>query len=620
MNSIKNHSMSTFLDLGLQEPITRALIDLGYEKPTVIQQKAIPQIISSKTDLKAFAQTGTGKTAAFSLPILEQIDSTNMNTQAIILSPTRELAVQIGKNIEEFSKYMPNLKTATVYGGANIEEQIRKLKKGVQIVIGTPGRTVDLINRRALKLGNIKWLVLDEADEMLNMGFKEDLDHILTATPDTKQTLLFSATFPREVEAIARNYMTNPVEITSGEKNTGSDNVSHEYYLVTEKSRYLALKRIADVNPDIYAIVFCRTRRETQEVADNLIRDGYSADALHGDLSQGQRDSVMEKFRKKSVQMLVATDVAARGIDVNDLTHVINHKLPDQIENYNHRSGRTGRAGSKGISIVLVNNKEKGRLSHIERIIKKKFIHTPVPSGKEICEKQLFNIIDKVHNTEVNTAEIETFLPSVYEKLADLSREELIQKFVSMEFNTFLSYYENAPDLNNLSSRDSSRGRTSSEDMTRFFINLGRKDSLNPAKLIGLINDQKVGDKVEIGAIDILDTFSFFEIDKNFQEATLEAFKSNEPEFGGRYVNIEITKSDRGSGSGNRGGKRQGSKRPFPKKDNDGGFGRRRKNAEASSSPSGRRSSSSRSSDNRSSDRSTDKRAAGGFGRRRREK
>ena len=347
-----SQNMSTFLDLGLKEPITRALLDLGYEKPTVIQEKAIPQIISSSDDLKAFAQTGTGKTAAFSLPIIEQIDTDSNNVQAIILSPTRELAVQIGKNIEQFAKYLPNLKTTTVYGGANIDEQIRKLKRGVQIVIGTPGRTVDLIKRRALKLGNVQWLVLDEADEMLNMGFKDDLDKILEATPETKQTLLFSATFPREVEAIARNYMTKPVEITSGEKNAGSGNVTHEQYLVTERTRYPALRRIADVNPEIYAIVFCRTRRETQQVADNLIRDGYSADAIHGDLSQGQRDSVMGKFRKKTIKILVATDVAARGLDVTELTHVLNHKLPDQIENYTHRSGRTGRAGNKGISVV----------------------------------------------------------------------------------------------------------------------------------------------------------------------------------------------------------------------------------------------------------------------------
>lgn len=596
--------MSTFLDLGLQEPINKALTDLGYEKPTVIQEKAIPQIISSTEDLKAFAQTGTGKTAAFSLPIIELIDQTNVSTQAIILSPTRELAVQIGKNIEDFSKYLPNLKVATVYGGANIDEQIRKLKKGVQIVVGTPGRTVDLIKRRALKLGNVQWLVLDEADEMLNMGFKDELDQVLDATPDSKQTLLFSATFPREVEAIAKNYMTNPVEITSGQKNQGSDNVSHEYYLVNEKTRYPALKRVADLNPDIYGIVFCRTRRETQEVANNLIRDGYNADSLHGDLSQAQRDSVMEKFRKKNIQILVATDVAARGLDVNNLTHVINHKLPDQIENYNHRSGRTGRAGNKGISIALVSKKEQGRLRPIERIIKKQFVHTPIPSGKEICQNQLFHLIDKVHNTEVNADQIEGFLPGIYEKLEDLTREELIQKFVSLEFNTFLSYYENAADLNNLSSKDNSRGRSSSENMTRFFINLGRKDRLNPAKLIGLINDQNIGDKIEIGAIDILDTFSFFEIDKNFEKETLDAFAANDPDFNGRSVNIEITKNDRSgggrkprrSGGGGFNGKKRRSDRPSS--DNKKSFGRRR-------------------SENSSSRRSDNKPAAG-FGRKRR--
>lgn len=604
--------MSTFLELGLKEPINKALTDLGYEKPTVIQEKAIPQIISSTDDLKAFAQTGTGKTAAFSLPILELADEDNKNTQAIILSPTRELAVQIGKNIKDFCKYLPNMKVVTVYGGANIEEQMRALKKGAQIVVGTPGRTVDLINRRALKLGNVQWLVLDEADEMLNMGFKDELDKVLEATPETKQTLLFSATFPREVEAIARNYMTKPVEVTSGQKNQGSDNVSHEYYLVTERTRYPALKRIADVNPDIYAIVFCRTRRETQEVANNLIKDGYNADALHGDLSQAQRDAVMGKFRQKNIQMLVATDVAARGLDVNNLTHVINHKLPDQIENYTHRSGRTGRAGNIGISLVLVNNKEKGRLHSIERIIKKKFVHTPVPSGKEICQNQLMHLIDKVHNTEVNKSEIEDFLPSIYEKLEDLSREDLIQKFVSLEFNTFLSYYENAADLNDLSKREHSRsGRGSDENMTRFFINIGRKDRLNPAKLIGLINDQNIGDKIDIGSIDILDTFSFFEVDKNYEEKTLAAFVANQPEFEGRGVNVEVTKKERGGGSGG-GGRRRG-KKPFGNKDG-GGFGRRR-SAEGSNrkSDGGRRSRGSERPDRGSRDKKT-----GGFGRRRR--
>ena len=610
--------MSTFLELGLKEPINKALTDLGYEKPTVIQEKAIPQIITSTDDLKAFAQTGTGKTAAFSLPILELADDTKKNTQAIILSPTRELAVQIGNNIKEFAKYMPNIKVVTVYGGANIEEQIRGLKRGAQIVVGTPGRTVDLINRRALKLGNIEWLVLDEADEMLNMGFKDELDKVLDATPETKQTLLFSATFPREVEAIARNYMTKPVEITSGQKNTGSDDVSHEYYLVTERTRYQALKRIADLNPNIYAIIFCRTRRETQEVADNLIKDGYNADALHGELSQAQRDSVMGKFRKKTVQILVATDVAARGLDVNSLTHVINHKLPDQIENYTHRSGRTGRAGKTGISIALVSNKEKGRIGAIERIIKKKFVQGKVPSGKEICQNQLMHLIDKVNAIEVKQSEIEDFLPSIYEKLEGLSREELIQKFVSLEFNSFLSYYENARDLNDLSSKDTRRnGRGSNENMTRFFINIGRKDSLNPARLIGLINDQKITDNIEIGAIDILDTFSFFEIDKKFEEQTLNSFSENQPEFSGRGVNIEITKKERG------GGRRRGGKRPFGNKDG-GGFGRRRNSEKSSGGRRSENNNKNKSSSRRGGDRpdrnSNNDRKPSGFGRKRRER
>ena len=615
--STKNTVMSTFLELGLKEPINRALTDLGYEKPTVIQEKAIPQIISSTDDLKAFAQTGTGKTAAFSLPILELLDQKNGNVQAIILSPTRELAVQIGNNIKDFCKYLPDIRVTTVYGGSSMEDQIRSLKRGSQIVVGTPGRTVDLIKRRALKLGNVQWLVLDEADEMLNMGFKDELDKVLEATPETKQTLLFSATFPREVESIARNYMTNPIEITSGQKNQGADSVSHEYYSVTERTRYPALKRIADLNPNIYAIIFCRTRRETQEVADNLIKDGYSADALHGDLSQGQRDSVMGKFRKKTIQILVATDVAARGLDVTELTHVLNHKLPDQIENYTHRSGRTGRAGNTGISIVLVNGKEKGKLRQIERIIQKKFVEAKVPTGKEIVQNQLMNLIDKVQNIEVNEAQISEFLPSIYEKLEGLDREQLIQKFVSLEFNTMLAYYENSKDLNDLSSRDNSRARTENENMTRFFINIGRKDSLNPAKLIGLINDQNIGDKVEIGSIDILDTFSFFEIDKNFEDKTLEAFSSNQPDFDGRSVNIEITKKERSGGGRRSGG---GGRKPFGKKEG-GGFGRR-KSADSSSS-SRRSDEGGRRPDNRSSDRpdrNSGDRQSGGFGRRRRER
>ncbi|UMB54305.1 DEAD/DEAH box helicase [Lutibacter sp. A64] len=595
--------MSTFKELGLNKDIIKALTDLGYENPTEIQSKAIPQVLASTDDLKAFAQTGTGKTAAFSLPILEQIDLGSKNTQAIILSPTRELALQIANNIEEFSKYSKGCNVAAVYGGANIEEQIRKLKKGAQIVVGTPGRTVDLINRRQLKLDNLRWLVLDEADEMLNMGFKDELDKILAVTPEEKQTLLFSATFPREVESIAKKYLHKPVEITSGEKNKGSDQVSHQYYVVSERNRYAALKRIADVNPDIYSIIFCRTRRETQEIADKLIKDGYNADSLHGDLSQAQRDSVMEKFRKKHLQLLVATDVAARGLDVNDLTHVINHKLPDQIESYTHRSGRTGRAGKEGISIAIVTGREKGKLRPIERIIGKKFISTPVPTGKEICQNQLFKLIDKVHDIKVNETEINDFLPSIYEKLEDLSREELIKRFVSLEFNTFLSYYENAPDLNDSdqmrgNDRDSRGKRRDDENMTRFFINIGRKDRLNPAKLIGLINDQQIAKNIEIGQIEILDTFSFFELDKNYKDETIASFQENDVNFEGRGVNVEITEKKRsgrgGSGSGRRrrdGGKNEnsrsggGRRRSKDRKEggNTSGFGRKRDNSNGSS-------------------------------------
>ena len=577
--------MSAFLELGLSESINRALNELGYEKPTVIQEKAIPQIITSLDDLKAFAQTGTGKTAAFSLPILELADEGSQNTQAIILSPTRELAVQIGNNIQDFAKYLPKIKVVTVYGGANIEEQIKKLKRGAQIVVGTPGRTVDLIKRKALKLGNVQWLVLDEADEMLNMGFKDELDKVLEATPETKQTLLFSATFPKEVEAIAENYMINPAEVSSGEKNSGTDNVKHVYYQISERTRYPALKRIADINPDIYAIIFCRTRRETQEIATKLISDGYNADSLHGDLSQAQRDTVMEKFRQKNIQMLVATDVAARGLDVDNLTHVINHKLPDQIENYTHRSGRTGRAGNTGVSIVLINRKEKGKIASIERKIKQTFELKPIPTGDEVCHKQILHLIDRVKTTDVNKSEIEGFLPQIYEKLSGLDREELIQRFVSLEFNTFLSYYENAQDLNDLSTSSEKSGKGSSENMTRFFINLGRKDRLNPARLIGLINDQQITEALDIGAIDILDTFSFFEVDKNFEQETLAAFEANQPKFSGRSVNIEITKKEKSTGRrkgrrpfkdrGNKKGKRYGDQRR--NYNPAAGFGRKRK-------------------------------------------
>ena len=554
--------MSTFKELGLGQAILKALNDLGYEQPTPIQKKSIPQVLASTDDIKAFAQTGTGKTAAFSLPIIEKVDVKNKNTQAIILSPTRELAIQIGKNIQEFSKYIKDLHVVTVYGGASIEDQIRGLKKGAQIVVGTPGRTVDLINRKKLKLENIQWVVLDEADEMLNMGFKEDLDQVLHVTPEDKQTLLFSATFPREVDAIAKNYMYNPVEIDAGKRNSGTDSVSHEYYLVSERNRYPALKRIADINPDIYGIVFCRTRRETKDVAEKLIADGYNADSLHGDLSQAQRDIVMQKFRAKHLQILVATDVAARGLDVDSLTHVINYKLPDQIESYTHRSGRTGRAHNKGISIAIITNKEKRILSPIEKKIGKKFDHKQVPNGEEICGKQLFKLIDNIKTVEVNDSQIEPYLNSIYAQLEGVDREELIRKFVSIEFNQFLSYYEGAQDLNGDDTKE--RRRSSDENFTRFYINLGKMDKLNPARLIGFINENLNKKSAEIGQIEILKNFSFFEIDKKFADEVLKSFKNTE--FEGRAVIVEVTTKPKGRSRGRKsggfgGGRRSGGSR-----------------------------------------------------------
>ncbi len=547
--------MINFTEFALKPEILKALTDLGYTNPTPIQEKAIPHLLESSQDLKAFAQTGTGKTAAFSLPILQKINLENPKTQAIILAPTRELALQITKNIKEYGKYLPNFHVLAIYGGASIDTQIRGLKRGAQILVGTPGRTVDLIKRRQIDLSQIKWLVLDEADEMLNMGFKDELDQILEVTPKTKQTLLFSATFPQEVHNIAKHYMDKPMEIISGKANVGAENVKHQYYVVAEKNRYAALKRIVDVNPDIYGIIFCRTRIETQNIADLLIEDGYSADSLHGELSQNQRDLVMQKFRNKTIQLLVATDVAARGLDVNDLTHIINYKLPDQAEVYTHRSGRTGRAGKTGNSVVIINVKEGRKIQEIQRSIGKKFEQKLLPSGKEICEKQLFKLIDKVKAVNVNEEQIASYLDVIYEKLGSLNREELIKKFVSIEFNSFLKYYESAGDLN-LSARDNEKGgserkgRSSDENFTRFFINLGKKDNLNPARLIGVINEQNIAKNIEIGQIDILETFSFFEADKQYTEGMLS--KLNEATFNGRRISVEITTTPKKSGGDRR--------------------------------------------------------------------
>lgn len=553
--------MTLFKEMGLSTEIQSAIEELGFEQPTPVQEKTIPFLLENTQDVVALAQTGTGKTAAFGLPIIEQIDTEQKSIQALILSPTRELAMQIASDLKKYSKNVKNLRSAVVYGGSDIRAQIKDLEKGPQIVVGTPGRTLDLIKRKKLRVEEIRWVVLDEADEMLSMGFKDDLDAILENSPEEKQTLLFSATMPKEIVAISQKYMTNIHEISVGKRNMGADTVEHNYYLVHAKDRYLALKRVADVNPNIYGIIFCRTRAETKDVADKLMQDGYNADALHGDLSQAQRDHVMARFRGKHLQMLVATDVAARGLDVNDLTHVINYNLPDDPEVYVHRSGRTGRAGKKGVSVTLIHMREKGKLKQVERSINKPFVKKDVPSGKQICEKQLFSLIDRVEKIEVNEEQIGEFMPVIYKKLAWLDREELIKHFVSVEFNRFLKYYENAKDINvdesreRGSGRDRDRGRRRGKEergrdrgdrggrrgggnMSRFFFSLGKKNGINKRAIIDLINQNTPGKSIDIGSIEVLKGFSFFEIDSNYERELVKAFKN--ARFKGQRVNIEI--------------------------------------------------------------------------------
>lgn len=535
--------MTTFHEMGLLPEILKSLNEIGFENPTPIQEKSIPQVLENESDLIALAQTGTGKTAAFSLPILNKLDIKDNSVQSLILCPTRELCLQISKDIETFSKNIKGISTVSVYGGTKIETQIKALKKGAHIVVATPGRALDLINRKKLKLNSINFLVLDEADEMLTMGFKDDLDEILSTTPREKQTLLFSATMPAAISKMGKNYMNDPVEISVGNRNAGSADVVHHYYSVNNRNRYEALKRLADVNPDIYGIVFCRTRANTQDIATKLMADGYNADAIHGDLSQAQRDEVMGRFRKKNLQILVATDVAARGLDVNNLTHVINYQLPDEPEVYIHRSGRTGRAGNKGVSISIISPGESRRIKELERLSQKEFELKQVPSGKEICERQLFSLIDKVEKTEVNEDQIAPFLSDVYKKLDGMDKEEIIKKFVSTEFNSFLSYYKNSRDLDEAPGSKSrkngskgSRGSNGNSKYQRYHINIGKKDKLNAARLIGLINDQ-IGDRdADIGKIEVLSSFSFFELEQGFENIT-KSFKGTE--FEGRSVSVE---------------------------------------------------------------------------------
>lgn len=504
------------MEMGLAPELLRAVDELGFDSPTPIQQKAIPIILNTDSDLVVLAQTGTGKTAAFGLPILQLGDAYADHLQTLVLCPTRELCMQITTEFNKYSKYMSGFRVLPVYGGASIREQMSALRSGCQAVVGTPGRVLDLIRRKTLDLSGIRWLILDEADEMLNMGFKDDLDAILSETPKEKKTLLFSATMPEEVARIARKYMNAPEEVSVGKRNSGADTVSHEYYMVHAKDRYLALKRIVDINPSVYGIIFCRTRIETKEVADKLMQDGYNADALHGDLSQSQRDYVMNRFRLNNLQLLVATDVAARGLDVQDLTHIINYNLPDDPEVYVHRTGRTGRAGKNGIAISLIHTRESNRIKELERITRKSFERKQLPGGREICETQLFNLVDKVENTVVDQVNIEKYLPAIYSKLAWLDREELIKHFISVEFNRFLEYYKDAPDLNvNRNEKHVPALQKPLENFIRFHINLGSKQNLSASSLISLVNRNCRGKRIEFGKIEILRKFSFFEIEES---------------------------------------------------------------------------------------------------------
>ncbi len=567
--------MENFEAIGLKPEIIEAITALGFEKPTPVQQQAIPFLLSSKQDLIALAQTGTGKTAAFGLPVINQIDPKNKNVQALVLCPTRELCLQITKELGNYLAKSKDIQVTAVYGGESIDKQIRQLRRGVHIVAGTPGRTLDLIKREKLKIDNIQWLVLDEADEMLSMGFKDDLDAILSQTPDEKQTLLFSATMPYEMKSIVRDYMTDPMELSAGKKNVSADTVEHTYCVVAGRHKYEALKRIANIHPNIYGIIFCRTRKETKAIADQLGQDHYNADAIHGDLSQAQRELVMHRFRNRHLQLLVATDVAARGIDVNDLSHVINYQLPDTVATYIHRTGRTGRAGKEGMAISLVSGRERDFMRSVERKIGKKVIKKMIPTGQEICERQLFTLIDKVKNVEVNEEQISPYLEATMEKLSVFEREELIKRFVSVEFNRFLKDYEDAPDLNDFSrerrkpsfdhgGRRGGRGsgRNGYTRYKRFFINVGTSDHLTAPRLLGLINEQFHGEKVPVGKIELLRNFSFFEIDQQF--ATKLPSRFNGVTFEGKGVEVEEAQAKRrnhdrsydrgGRGGGGRGG------------------------------------------------------------------
>lgn len=543
---------TTFQALGLDQNFLKAIADLGFEKPSGVQEQAIPALIQEDRDMVALAQTGTGKTAAFGFPMLQKIDVNSRTTQGIILSPTRELCLQITNEMKQYGKYLNGLNIVAVYGGASVSDQAKQLRRGAQIVVATPGRMKDMINRRLLDISKIDYCVLDEADEMLNMGFYEDITDILSHTPNTKFTWLFSATMPKEVARIAKDFMHEPLEITVGSKNMGATNVSHEYYVVNARDRYAGLKRLADANPEIFSVIFCRTKRDTQQVAEKLIEDGYSAAALHGDLSQHQRDLVMHSFRSRQIQMLVATDVAARGIDVDDITHVINYQLPDEVEVYTHRSGRTGRAGKEGVSMVLVTKGERRRIATIEKIIQKKFLTKEIPSGKEICEVQLFHLANSIKNTDINES-IDTYLPEINTLLESFTKEELIKKFFSVEFTKFHNYYEGKRDLN----VDLSQGPNKGGESVRYFLNVGRRDDLDWKRLKDFLKEVLSLGQDDIFHVDVMNSFSFFNTAKEHQNKVIDTLSAIQWE--GRQLSVEV--SDAKPGVGKRGRKEGGRRR-----------------------------------------------------------
>ena len=543
--------MNLFEQLGLDEPILKAISDMGFETPSEIQQKAIPTLLANGADMVALAQTGTGKTAAFGFPLLQLIDTDSRVTQGLILSPTRELCLQIASELRNYAKYLPKVNVVAVYGGASIEEQARSLKKGAQIIVATPGRMQDMIRRNFVDISHINYCVLDEADEMINMGFYEDITAILSHTPQEKSTWLFSATMPNEVAKIARKFMRKPIEITVGTRNQATNTVQHEYYIVSGRHRYQALKRLADANPDIFSVVFCRTKRDTQAVAEKLIEDGYNAAALHGDLSQNQRDLVMKSFRARQIQMLVATDVAARGIDVDDITHVIHYQLPDEIETYNHRSGRTGRAGKSGISMVILPKSEVKKIKTIEKMIGQPFEQKQLPSGMEICEIQLYHLANNLKNTEVNPA-IDDYLPAIYKELKEVNREELIKKIFSVEFTRFFNYYKNAENLSVENERESRSGGNSDE--VRYFINIGERDGYDWKSLKDFLKATLNLGRDDVFKVDVKNSFSFFNTDADLSDLVMSTFTDFQMD--GRFINVEL--STKGAGR-DRGGRKRGN-------------------------------------------------------------